>query len=508
MSASERLFKKDRSKKASQDSPSKSNSEGYKENSSSIQLQSFQDKADELVGGESQNNTTQLKEKANNTGLPDQLKAGVEQLSGHSLDDVKVHYNSSKPAQLKAHAYAEGNQIHLAQGQEKHLGHEAWHVVQQKRGDVKATNKIGGTPINDDKNLENEADVMGQKAHALGNSLGSGGSAQLKAISNAPSPQAITQNMVIQKVDDAEAKNVTKDDFESENEEIEEGVNGADVEGPKPVVEEQELEGTIPMTGLGFKGNVTKTKTEKGIDKMDGEISVEGIETKYGKITGTGKISQVGNYGRVKGTASMSLETPDFKGEVPLARVPLGVPGVYASIDLGYSASASVSGQVGFQFDFDSNTHMPSEFKANGSVSAGAEANLSIFGGVAAGVPGVAEVAVGGEGTATAKINAELAVDPLLNIEGEISGIASGSLSAVAKAKLLWYTKSKSIPIVEGKLGSFKKSLSASPINSALDGMKNIGSYTFDRDKGDQKTAEVKAQNNAEDDPKKLNKEA
>jgi hypothetical protein len=82
---------------------------------------------------------------------------------------------------------------------------------------------------------------------------------------------------------------------------------------------------------------------------------------------------------------------------------------------------------------------------------------------VAAGVPGVAEVAVGGEGTATAKINAELAVDPLLNIEGEISGIASGSLSAVAQAKLLWYTKSKSIPIVEGKLGSFKKSLSAEP---------------------------------------------
>ena len=54
----------------------------------------------------------------NNTGLPDNLKTGVEQLSGMSLDDVKVHYNSDKPAQLQAHAYAQGTDIHLASGQE------------------------------------------------------------------------------------------------------------------------------------------------------------------------------------------------------------------------------------------------------------------------------------------------------------------------------------------------------------------------------------------------------
>ena len=42
--------------------------------------------------------------KPNNTGLPDNLKAGVESLSGMSLDNVKVHYNSSEPAQLNAHA--------------------------------------------------------------------------------------------------------------------------------------------------------------------------------------------------------------------------------------------------------------------------------------------------------------------------------------------------------------------------------------------------------------------
>jgi len=103
--------------------------------------------------------------KENKTGLPDQLKTGVENLSGHSMDDVKVHYNSDKPSQLQAHAYAQGTDIHLAPGQEKHLPHEAWHVVQQKQGRVKPTKQLKGkVQINDDENLEKEADAMGAKA--------------------------------------------------------------------------------------------------------------------------------------------------------------------------------------------------------------------------------------------------------------------------------------------------------------------------------------------------------
>lgn len=102
--------------------------------------------------------------KPNNTGLPTQLKSGVESLSGFSLDDVKVHYNSDKPAQLKAHAYAQGTDIHVASGQEKHLPHEAWHVVQQKQGRVQPTTQLKTFNINDDVGLEREADVMGAKA--------------------------------------------------------------------------------------------------------------------------------------------------------------------------------------------------------------------------------------------------------------------------------------------------------------------------------------------------------
>ncbi len=97
-----------------------------------------------------------------NNGLPTQLKRGVEALSGFSMDDVQVHYNSSKPAQLQAHAYAQGTDIHIASGQEKHLPHEAWHVVQQKQGRVKPTVQLKGAfSVNDDESLEREADVMG-----------------------------------------------------------------------------------------------------------------------------------------------------------------------------------------------------------------------------------------------------------------------------------------------------------------------------------------------------------
>jgi uncharacterized protein DUF4157 len=101
----------------------------------------------------------------NDTGLPDELKSGIESLSGVSLDDVNVHYSSSRPAQLNAAAYAQGTDIHVAPGQEQHLPHEAWHIVQQAQGRVHPTMQLeDGVPVNDDEALEQEADVMGAKA--------------------------------------------------------------------------------------------------------------------------------------------------------------------------------------------------------------------------------------------------------------------------------------------------------------------------------------------------------
>jgi hypothetical protein len=106
-------------------------------------------------------------EQANKTGMPDGLKAGVETLSGHSMDGVRVHYNSAQPAAVQAHAFAQGSDIHVAPGQERHLPHEAWHVVQQAQGRVAPTTEVAGQPVNDDAGLEREADVMGQKALSM-----------------------------------------------------------------------------------------------------------------------------------------------------------------------------------------------------------------------------------------------------------------------------------------------------------------------------------------------------
>lgn len=100
--------------------------------------------------------------------LPARLQAGLERLSGLNLSDVRVHSNSSQPSQLQALAYARGNEIHLGPGQERHLPHEAWHLVQQRQGRVRPTMQLHGTPINDDESLEREADQMGERALKLG----------------------------------------------------------------------------------------------------------------------------------------------------------------------------------------------------------------------------------------------------------------------------------------------------------------------------------------------------
>lgn len=131
---------------------------------------------DNSNGGSAQQNnpnpaaTKPIQKKGNQTGLPDQLKSGIENMSGYDMSDVNVHYNSAQPAQLNALAYAQGTNIHVAPGQEKHLPHEAWHVVQQKQGRVKPTIQMKqGVGVNDDAGLEQEADIMGMKALSTGN---------------------------------------------------------------------------------------------------------------------------------------------------------------------------------------------------------------------------------------------------------------------------------------------------------------------------------------------------
>jgi len=101
-------------------------------------------------------------------GLAPGLRAGIEQLGGVSMEDVRVHRNSAQAAHYGAEAFTQGPNIHVGPGHDKHIPHEAWHVVQQKRGRVSATSQVNGAPLNDDPGLEAEADRMGEQAAALG----------------------------------------------------------------------------------------------------------------------------------------------------------------------------------------------------------------------------------------------------------------------------------------------------------------------------------------------------
>ncbi len=97
--------------------------------------------------------------------LPDTLQQGISALSGMDMSDVRVFRGSAQPAGVGALAYAQGNDIHIAPGQDQHLAHEAWHVVQQRQGRVAPSfTTPQGVAINDDSSLEREADTMGSRA--------------------------------------------------------------------------------------------------------------------------------------------------------------------------------------------------------------------------------------------------------------------------------------------------------------------------------------------------------
>ena len=131
---------------------------------------------DEELEEEEEEAVPQMKAKVaqkqeNNTGLPDNLKAGIEHEAGRDMSEVRVHYNSPEPAQLNAHAFTQYPNIHVAPGQEKHVPHEVGHLPQQVEGRVKPTIDVGGVPVNDSSSLEKEADAIGNRAAQVGKEL-------------------------------------------------------------------------------------------------------------------------------------------------------------------------------------------------------------------------------------------------------------------------------------------------------------------------------------------------
>ena len=438
--------------------------------------------------------------KSNNSGLPQPIKKGTESLSGHSMNDVNVHYNSSEPKKVNAHAFARGNDIHLASGQERHLPHEAWHVAQQKQGRVGPTSEVNGNKINDNQSLESEADAMAQKIVVEGKNNTETEVDENELFSASTEvPQMVAQRAAFQQPDlSADAASAEAEPEAAPEEEAEPEIEEPAKEEEKEEEEEEssefvEKEGEIAGTGISYTAKYE-------FDNKKGEIEFEGPNEIFG---GSAEIKEKGEEYEVSAKATVSaLSTPEFKGSMPLARVPLGIPGVYAAVDLDYEAGASLGGELGFKFNLDQGLSNPNGFEVSDTkLTAEAEAKIGVFGGVAAGVPGVAEVKVGGSGSAEAKLEAEVGLDSNLNMSGSIEGEALGKLEAVAEAKLLWYTKSASIPIVEGNLGKFEKEFGPVPLSlGGLTGLTSLSSYKFTRNKGDEGSAESKAEANAKSD--------
>ena len=111
-----------------------------------------------------------LQQRSGGQPLPSEVRAKMETAFGTDFSDVRIHVGQ-EASSIGALAYTWGTDIHFAPGQynphtihgQKILGHELWHVVQQKSGRV--SNPFGGgVAVVQDHALEAEADRMGVKA--------------------------------------------------------------------------------------------------------------------------------------------------------------------------------------------------------------------------------------------------------------------------------------------------------------------------------------------------------
>ncbi|QNU67686.1 DUF4157 domain-containing protein [Ruminiclostridium herbifermentans] len=215
---------------------------------------------------------------ASSSGIPSNLKSGLEKLSGVDLSDVNVHQNSDKPQQVGALAYTQGNDIHIAPGQEKHLPHEGWHAVQQKQGIVKPTMQMKtGTLVNDDAGLEKEADIMGAKAAEIGKDISAADASSGQSKNSSNSGSKGSGDFVVQKKD--------------------EGTES------KPKINESDLE------EIQLKGMTDFKATTKIDEYLKENTSGANIKVRYGNFaSGTVKISKSGqNYKMTPQAISLSM---------------------------------------------------------------------------------------------------------------------------------------------------------------------------------------------------------
>lgn len=147
---------------------------------------------------------------ADHTGMSGPVRAKMGSALGGDFSDVAVHTESARAGELKALAFTQGSEIHVAPGHwapdttrgRKLLGHELGHVLQQRAGKVSATAPLGGAKFNDDATLEREADALGARA-AL--TEGPRHLAATPAVRATPQPAAAAAGGVVQRLPAPEA---------------------------------------------------------------------------------------------------------------------------------------------------------------------------------------------------------------------------------------------------------------------------------------------------------------
>lgn len=268
----------------------------------------------------SSTNLQNNQKKADKNALPNNIKNGIENLSGMSLDDVKVHYNSDKPKGVGAHAYAQGNDIHVGPGQEKHLAHEAWHVVQQRQGRVNPTTSVKGLPVNDNPALEKEADVMGAKAVQLkkNENLKSVSQQKISNTAQLEKNEATADSQKIKEDDSLDLKSAKKElieESQKEESQIEEGPKkGEKEEIPNETESGKEINPSINAEDkqkLAENGDtIVNNVVETGLDapsignsinsivkvsnpKTEGENLLEKTTNTFTKAMGSNTLSKV-----------------------------------------------------------------------------------------------------------------------------------------------------------------------------------------------------------------------
>tara|TARA_B110000240_G_scaffold156507_1_gene173929 strand:+ start:337 stop:2016 length:1680 start_codon:yes stop_codon:yes gene_type:complete len=390
----------------------------------------LQSRADAFSG--QQHPTVQRQE--NNTGLPDNLKTGMENLTGHSMNDVKVHRNSDKPAQLNAHAYAQGTDIHLAPGQEKHLPHELGHVVQQKEGRVKPTKQLKGkTNINDDAGLEKEADILGQKAQTK-SLLDKNNNVQLKS-SNSDiinlAQLAIVKSPGIFSTHGVYARDMSKKGIIKKGSKIEVDTSDNWLNGEKNYVKIIDGSDQIEFVGGGNLGGedayfisdrAYESEQDEGEEEDGGAVFKAGpLSYEDGEVTipiWGGKEIKVGSSG------------VSHEGDMPSKEITANLPKVDVSVDIPFApgayATAGLSITPSMSFTISGGTY---------KIVAGETKSISINEASISGAMGLNITASAGAGVGVANLaGIEAGIFAALGGEATLSGTLGGTANFSEKS--------------------------------------------------------------------------